>query len=1038
LLISIVAGRAGAQGFTPRIHRIQATSQLAEKPTTGWFTVIGLQVEFQPDTSRFTSGEGTFASDPYGGLVPKVDPLPHDSSFFRAHLTALHNYLDSVSDGQVRIHPMLLPEVVRVTGKMEQYSPIGLDASSDEQLSKLASLVSEAWTIADQKVEFIMPAGLDPERVLFVLFHAGIGRDIELVGTTLDKTPLDLPSIYYDSISLDRLGATGLNFKGLPVANTAVIPRTETRRGFDFLSDEYFLVELTTNGLLAASFLNFLGVPDLFNTATGESAIGPFGLMDPLGIFAYGGLIPPEPSAWTKVFLKWVEPIEVRGDFPVNLTLRATSGPESDVARVWISDSEYFLIENRHRDVNGDGLSLQVWNSGTVTDQSFENGDPEFNSRTIEGFAGGVVIGADDHDWALPGGLDEDDNPLVGGILIWHADERKIKQSITTNTVNADPSWRGLDVEEADSGQDLGYPSRGLFGPALDLGTPFDFFYSGNPATVITSSGREVVLYENRFGDDTYPDSRSNEGGPSFVEIGDFSAPGPVMSAVVRRVGGLSASPVDEASFGLEGAYNTEAATGVKWCDDASSPFYAVAVRHADTGRRALVFADDNGLISIVENVAFTETQTVCARDELWAISVLEGEYQLTRIDPRSGQTSSAPVGVSSDDYLPVSPVMILGADAHIVFASAAGGLIVSLDWTGTGISSVAIQRVPLGATYGGDGRLAIGFEGSIELVSPDGSILTAWDTGSLGAGTTGPWAFGIDVDGVLGVAVPRDGRILLLQESGEIRELDPVRILRSSLEWNWPDRVPSPILDDVDGDGRLDVVVARGKQLLAFTRGGAVAEGFPIDLRSPATAQSLMIGGVERTRPIVLVSEENGYVSAFDMEQRGSLIDGFPLPAGGSIVATPGLRQDRLYTVSIDADFRVWELVESGEPRWGEFLGGPGNLSFVELAERDGPSQEVGALLLESETYNWPNPVLDGRTNFRVATTDHASVLITILDMAGGFVGSLSAPVVRPGAPFEMTWETDAPSGLYFARITATSESGRSESRLISLAIVR
>ncbi len=571
----------------------------------------------------------------------------------------------------------------------------------------LLRLSREAWTIADQQVEFITPVGLDPERVLFVLFHAGIGRDIELVGTTLDKTPLDLPSIYFDSISLDRLGATGLNFKGLPVANTAVIPRTETRRGFDFLSDEYFLVELTTNGLLAASFFNFLGVPDLFNTATGESAIGPFGLMDPLGIFAYSGLIPPEPSAWTKVFLKWVEPIEVRGGFPVNLTLRAASGPESDVARVWISDSEYFLIENRHRDVDGDGLSLQVWNNGTVTDQSFENGDPDFNSRTIEGFAGGVVIGVDDYDWALPGGLDEDDNPLVGGILIWHADERKIKPGITTNTVNADPSWRGLDVEEADSGQDLGYPSRGLFGSALDLGTPFDFFYSGNPATVITSSGREVVLYENRFGDDTYPDSRSNEGGPSFVEIGDFSAPGPVMSAVVRRVSGSSASPVDEASFRLEGAYHTEAATGVKWCDEAASPFYAVAVRHADTGRRALVFADDDGLISIVEDVEFTETQSACVRDELWTVSVLEGEYQITRIDPRSGQTLSAPVGVSADDYLPVSPVMIVGAGAHIVFASAGGGLIVTLNSTGTAVSSVELQSVPLAASYGGDGRLA-------------------------------------------------------------------------------------------------------------------------------------------------------------------------------------------------------------------------------------------------------------------------------------------------------------------------------------------
>jgi hypothetical protein len=400
---------------------------------TGDFTVLALRVEFQPDTTRFTTGDGTFSGDPYGGLVPAVDPMPHDAAFFEAHLAALSHYVRTVSDEQVRLRTILLSEVVRLSGHMEDYTPLGLDAGSDEQLSRLSALVSEAWALADRETEFVVPAHLDPERTFYVLFHAGVGRDIELVGTTLDKTPLDLPSIYFDRGALARLGSPPPVFKGLAVTNSVVIPRTETRRGFNFILDEPFLVELTTNGLLAASFLNFLGVPDLFNTDTGESAIGPFGLMDPLGIFAYGGLIPPEPSAWTKVFLGWVSPTEVRDELPATVSLGAAVTETSDIARVWIADNEYFLVENRHRDAGSDGLLMQVWDNGSITEQRVDNGDPEFNSRSIDGFAGGVVVAVDEYDWALPGGLEEQATPLVGGILIWHVDEQTVEAGLSTN-----------------------------------------------------------------------------------------------------------------------------------------------------------------------------------------------------------------------------------------------------------------------------------------------------------------------------------------------------------------------------------------------------------------------------------------------------------------------------------------------------------------------------------------------------------------------------------------------------------------------------
>ncbi|MEM1272123.1 MAG: hypothetical protein AAGI08_18910, partial [Bacteroidota bacterium] len=281
---------------------LPAWAQQITRPAPAVVDVVALRVEFQADTTRFTTGTGRFDEEIYGGLEATIDPLPHDAGYFEAHLRYLEGYVDRVSGGQTVVRTHLVPEIIEVSEVMGAYAPTGPNSESDEETAKLARLVEEAWALADQQSSF-ETAGFDPATTFFVLFHAGAGRDVELIGTTLDKTPEDIPSLYFDQRALTRLiPSSTVQFKGLPVTNTAVLPETESRLGFDFISDQAFLLELSTNGLLAASFFNYLGVPDLFDTSEGQSAIGPYGLMDPLGIFAYNGLFAPEPSAWTKLF----------------------------------------------------------------------------------------------------------------------------------------------------------------------------------------------------------------------------------------------------------------------------------------------------------------------------------------------------------------------------------------------------------------------------------------------------------------------------------------------------------------------------------------------------------------------------------------------------------------------------------------------------------------------------------------------------------------------------------------------------------------
>jgi len=68
---------------------------------------------------------------------------------------------------------------------------------------------------------------------------------------------------------------------------------------------------------------------------------------------------------------------------------------------------------------------------------------------------------------------------------------------------------------------------------------------------------------------------------------------------------------------------------------------------------------------------------------------------------------------------------------------------------------------------------------------------------------------------------------------------------------------------------------------------------------------------------------------------------------------------------------------------------------------------------------------------------TRNARVEFTIVDLAGKRVGRVDAGEVRGGVPVELLWPTDAPSGLYVVKVTATAD-GDTESRLFKMAIIR
>jgi len=1007
-------------------HSSCLSPSFTQCPAAPQYDLIALRVSFQPDTSRFTTGNGTFEAPLFDSLQAKVDPLPHDAAYFDAHLQFLSNYIEQASDGNTRVVTHLIPEVIQLSGEMGAYSPTGLESDSDPELRKLASLVDEAWTLANTQGTLNV-SGFNPATTAFVIFHAGVGRDIELLGTTLDKTPEDIPTIYFNQESLDRLLGQPISFKGLPVQHTMILPRTESRQGFDFINDEPFLVEFSINGLMAASFLNYLGVPDLFNTETGESAIGPFGLMDPLGLFAFNGLFPPEPSGWTKQYLGWAEPTFITGGQAVEVDLHAASGPPGqDLVRVPVSESEYFLLENRYRDFNKDGLVLTIYRDGATFEQRIQNGQEDFNSFNIDAFEGGVVVDVDDFDWALPGGIDEDDNPLVGGVLIWHIDEGVLADKLASNSVNSDPERRAVDLEEADSAQDLGFPSGSIFGPQAHLGTPFDFFYEGNPVVVITNTGDEISLYQNRFGSDTQPNSNTNAGGTSFVELRDFTTPAPTMSFTYARVEAESIQIIDgfpdiDAGEIPEGSYLTAA----------MNPEMGIFFLGMDE-----LIGAYSGNQSIQLSGAAVSSPIVFPGDQAVALEAeADGDISLVVIRGTSisrfltGVTIGSPNDFASRNALLYSPER--GFIYAVLNSESTSGL---FEIVLNSNSAVATEvMLPVSTVFSiaatSSGRLAILSENGVSWLGENG---TGWNVDFIGAQRPGQLVIGEDNSGTVGVfTLPESNDLVFLQANGTVERVDVERFITEGTI------AEDPILVDLDGDGLLEALVGIGNSLVAVTPGGALVDGFPLNVSAEITTQPIVATGAQEGAFVILVGSRDGQLSSFDLSNGGRELAGFPLAAGRSITATPMIDGNRIYTVSTSGSLSVWETSLISGAWWGMQGVDRFNSNFVRSVT-DAPVGGQEGVLQADEVYNWPNPIRDGETFFRLTTSTDAEVRITIIDAAGTLVDRLEAGLVRAQAPVDIQWATDAGSGLYFARVEATDANGNSETTLIKMAVIR
>ena len=1005
---------------------------LGTKVTPLSLRILAIRVDFPVDVTEKTTGNGRFdyrtPSDFEQEEGHVIDQAPHDRRYFERHLTAMNAYYEAVSYGQfsttARVVPNELEAAFTLPHQMEYYSP-DVDFFDPLKLERLVDFVTDTFVAADHD------STIDFSKYdTFIIFHAGS----DLQHDRLQDSPSDLQSGFL------RIGderpPIRVDEGTVEIREMILMPETT--------SQDSNLGAL--NVTLAHEFGHQLGLPDLYSTFSYAPGVGTFDLMDlESGTVDIGesgqqivtGIMPVYFSAWTRAFLGWLTPVEVNSDSVAITLLTANSQATGTKAiRVPIAPGEYFLIENRQTDLDGDGVAYLNFVDGIVVGPSDINKQPNL-----------------EYDYLLPG----------SGVLIWHVDENVAFGDFNGNGVtnwieNAlqwDETHRFLDLEEADGIQDLG----------LSIGA---------------SSAKDLYLEGNNtlFNVDTTPDSRHYSGGDSHVSIRIESPALPVMDVMVTR---------QHVSTGWPVAIGGEADSRSPVLADVNNDGFAEILMASPDGKLYVWQYDGSKLIPnarVVKTITF-EGDTVSTPAAVFAertgsffnapaVADLDSDGA-TEIISTDTERVFAWTAVDNDtdglaDTKPGFPVQVIqqsligpqsaltspalfrigSTHSGIVVGTSVGGLI-GLRHDGTTLFSISLAQIagegitepPASADLDGDGLDEIfvttttSDKGRIVVTDAVGNILWSASTSATGRAST-PVIADLDGDGAFDVIVAgSNGTVSAWNAGGVVKSGWPV-LAGTNLS-------APPAVGDLDGDGLPEVVVS-GKNIIAAWHGnGTRMANFPV-LVDPVNPLGFInsapaIGDLNGDLvPEIIVGLPNGTIAGY--QKNGSPAAGFPLGTSGAVDSSPALGD-----LTGNGDIAVVAGSDDGFAHLWTFRGNPGALPWPMLAHdarRSGasstisqaPSGSTGDLLVLPSVFCYPNPVNSGSTGIRYQLRRDAQVRIQIYTLAGDLVTSFKGTGFQNQN--EVRWNIgDIASGVYLGRVEA-SDTTSSQTGVFKIAVVK
>ena len=482
---------------------------------TDTITIIAFRMGFlpeSPDDDPLTTGQGTFDYRDSAAFVEAerhwLDPAPHNKHYFESHLRSLSHYWEVVSGGRLYLEYEVWPaggdedtNYYQLDRPMVYYGAqipnFGLGEFFHDALNAAYQIDGGSFSFRDAR----------GNKKAVIIFHAGADQQTNLSFTDTD-TPYDL---YTGFVTFEISEAVILGAD--TVVEGTIMPETMAQDG-----------RVTVmNAVLAHEFGHQLGLVDLYNTGSVPflSQLGDFALMDNNGMntaayideFGLGafGTVPVFPCAWSRAYLGFDEVVEFREGTAIELAAVKMETDRIKIAKIPISATEYFLLENRRGDVDG---NLDVLRVDSVSNVVLWPAKLQF--IIVGDRIDTLKIPVPEYDVFLP--------ENAAGIAIWHVDEAVaatdyfpfdvFTNNFDANTLQWDPNRRFISMVEADGIIDFGGNYARGYGRASDL------FYAGNNAS---------------FGTYTNPASIAHGGGYTHVNVTNVSAPDMIMSFDLGR-----------------------------------------------------------------------------------------------------------------------------------------------------------------------------------------------------------------------------------------------------------------------------------------------------------------------------------------------------------------------------------------------------------------------------------------------------------------------------------------------------------------------
>ncbi len=975
--------------------------------------VLVLRYNFQYETTDDpnTTGRGVMdLSNPlatpadsaayYDSVGHWIDPPPHDSAYFDAQMQALNIYWQYVSEGKVQltwdIYPPGPDSVYTLPREMSHYG------RCDSVVVGLEYYFQDCIHVADS----VSPEIDFSNYQAFILFHAGSDRQND-IGFPPTCNDLFTGFIKFgDSVGVDN--------DSTYIRNALMMPETACQDNR----------ATALNAVMVHEFGHQLGLVDLYNTRNFLSLLGDFALMDNNGFgtgidfgFAVGntfGAIPIYASAWSRAYLGFTPVVDFRRGEDIRVVAAEVQSSGIRIARVPISENEYYLIENRVEDTD-QRLTAALADSATGVILGPGRIGPN-----------GEKIFTGEYDFLLPG----------SGMLIYRVDESVAamdfngdgQNNFEDNTLQWDPDRPFIKLIEGDGLVNFGGFYRAGYGKAEDMfrdDRATEFTPRTNPQT-IDNTGNDTHIYITNIRRDSLELPGTSElvridtvmffdvNTDRLVEHFPIRAGYPLLS-LAPIADDLDRDGTDELIVASgnrlvvmtsDGQNFIRLTGGCMTCPpyidttissvnprETVIPLYAELPRPITCGPVTGDFGDAGQGKLVAVGFANDPTQ-----GQVWMYLPTDSNQDARADGPRPilfSTLTGVPIALSFGDILyALTDAGMVYRRTELPINSPVDSFDVSHDEY-HGICRIADRLVVLGA----DDNVT-----SFDCISGD----TVYTYSIEGNYNFGPIVVDMNRDGqpeVVAFSEDGDGVYVTIDTTNIVPSFSV--LAQRSTGYHF---TTNPMATDVDLDGYADIVIGGTNKVYGFNRQLILLTDFPllVDDRFPETdviAPPVTADIDHQGGPDLIFPTEVGNLYSYGL----SRTYGFPLSAGelgiGSSLIYSDSTGGKLAYLGADGWFYAWEVnLDTSTVYWPMNGHDPSGSFAFDQANLIAPSAGEEKLP-ENRFFAYPNPTTDGTTTIRYFLGDQpTSVTLAFYDLSGYEVDRYSVAGMG-NSDNEFTW---------------------------------